>query len=224
MKIPYCMKTHSANSTLPIRPLLTLTIGCALACLPVAFASAQDVGPAPVGSPGPSVAPEAATPAATEAALAATAGKLSKEEMKFIKKAGAGNAAEAKLGELAAANGESQEVKDFGTKMTKDHGDANTDLEPIAKAHGIEFPPAEKEKQKAMYEKLSKLKGKAFDEAYVKGMVTDHEKDLAEYKAEMSEAKDPELKAYVEKTEPVVAEHLKMIKEIQSKMMGEKKS
>jgi putative membrane protein len=220
------MKIHSSTSILSIRPLLTLTIGCALACLPIAVASAQDVGPAPVGSPGPSVAPEAATPAATaaESTPAAPGAKLTKEEMKFIKKAGAGNAAEAKVGELAATNGGSQDVKDFGTKMVKDHGDANTDLEPIAKAHGLAFPPVEKEKQKDMYEKLSKLKGEAFDKAYVADMVKDHEKDLAEYQAEKSEAKDPELKAYVDKTEAVVAEHLKLIKKIQSKMMSEKKS
>jgi putative membrane protein len=209
--------------TKPTRSLLTLSFAGALACLPLGQASAQDAGGAPT-KPDSEVATPTPPPAATAApeatvAAAASAAKLTHKETEFVKKAGAGNAAEVKAGELATTNAESQDVKDFGSRMMKDHGDANTDLGAIAKSHDIEFPPAATEKQKLQYEKLSKLKGEAFDKMYVKDMVADHEKDLAEYKMEKSEAKDPELKAYVDKTEMVVAEHLKMIKEIESKMM-----
>jgi putative membrane protein len=220
------MKTLVSHSTLPTPTLLTLTIGCALACLPLGLASAQDAGTDPASKPGAAAVatPEPAATAAPETAGTTAAAKLTHQETEFVTKAGAGNAAEVKVAGLAEANAESQDVKDFAAKMTKDHGDANTDLEPIAKAHDIAFPPEPMAAQKMQYEKLAKLKGKAFDKAYVKDMVMDHEKDLAAYKKAKSEVKDADLKAYVEKTEPVVAEHLKMIKEIESKMMSGKKS
>ncbi len=214
------MKTNATKFFMS-RSLLTVTVGCALACLPCGQASAQDAQPT---GEGPTAATTTDTSAAAPEKPAGTEKKLTAKEVEFIKKAGAGNEAEAKVGELAATNGESQDVKDFGTRMQKDHGDANTDLSTVAKAHDIAFPPKEMEKQKLMYEKLSKLHGAEFDKMYVKDMVEDHEKDLAEYKAEKSEATDPELKAYVEKVEPIVADHLKSIKEIQSKMTSEKKS
>ena len=220
-KIPLPMKTTVTTPVLVTRSLLTLTFGCALACLPLGNVSAQG----DTGAPAPAVPDAQTTPAATTSAESAGAtapsgtAKLSKKEMEFVKKAGAGNEAEVKAGKLAQTNAESQEVKDFAAKMVTDHGDANTDLEAVAKSGNVPFPPAEMEKQKMQYEKLSKLQGAAFDKAYVKDMVADHEKDLADYKAEKAEAKDPELKAYTDKTEKVVAEHLKMIKEIESKMM-----
>jgi putative membrane protein len=210
------------NFTKPIpfnRSLLTLSFGCALACLPLGHACAQDVGPAPA-----KLEAEDSPAASSTATPASATSKFTAKEKEFVKKAGAGNAAEVKAGELASTNGESRDVKDFGAKMVKDHGDANTDLGTIAKSHDIEFPPAETAKQKMMYDKLSKLNGAEFDKMYVKEMVADHEKDLAEYKMEKTEAKDPDLKAYVDKTEGVVAEHLKMIKDIESKMGSEKKS
>jgi putative membrane protein len=203
------------------RSLLTLTLGCALACLPLGVASAQSEGAAPTKIDTEPVA--SPSPAAETTTTTSASSKLTKKETMFVEKAGAGNAAEVKAGELAQSNAESQDVKDFGAKMVKDHGDANTDLGTIATSNGVKFPPAEMAKQKMMYEKLSKLHGAEFDKAYVKDMLADHEKDLAEYKMEENEAKDPDLKAYVTKTKDVVAEHLQMIKEIASKM-GEKKS
>jgi putative membrane protein len=217
------MKSKVTKPVLLTRSLLTLGAGCALACLPLCVASAQEATPSPAATAEtPAMTPAAETSTAAEAATSSA--KLTHAEMEFVKKAGAGNAAEVKGGELAQTNADSQDVKDFGDRMIKDHGDANTDLGTIAKAHDITFPPAEMEKQKMQYDKLAKLHGAAFDKAYIKDMIADHEKDLAEYKKEKTEVKDPELKAYVDKTEAIVAEHLKMAKACESKLMSEKKS
>ncbi len=227
------MKTLVSKPTTITHSLLTLSVGCALACLPLGQALAQDPAASPskpdtanaAGATAGTDTPATSTATTTTAAASTTtAAKLSHKEVEFIKKAGAGNAAEVKAGQLAQSNGESQDVKDFGAKMVSDHGDANTDLGTIAKSHDITFPPAETEKQKMMYEKLSKLKGAEFDKAYVMGMVADHKKDLAEYKMEKSEAKDADLKAYVDKTETIIDGHLKMIEDIKTKMMAAKKS
>ena len=146
--------------------------------------------------------------------------KLMAKEVEFVKKAGAGNAAEIKLAQLALHNGESQEVKDFANMMVKDHTAANDDLAAVAKNHNIEFPPKETAEQKATYERLSKLKGAAFDKAYMADAVVDHTKDVAEYKEAQGMAKDEKLVAYVNKVEPIVAGHLQHAKDAKAKVGG----
>jgi putative membrane protein len=142
-------------------------------------------------------------------------------EKRFIKKAGAGNAAESQLGELAQKNGENAEVKQFGAQMVTDHGQANTNLSAIATRSGVTpFPPEPSAKQKKTYAKLSQLTGAAFDTAYVNDMVKDHLKDVADYKKAQGVVTDPDLKKYVDATLPIVEHHLQMVKEMQAKMGG----
>ena len=49
-------------------------------------------------------------------------------------------------------------------------------------------------------------------------MVQDHEQDLAEFKTEASKGSDPDLKAFAGRTEKVIAEHLKMAKQVDGKL------
>ena len=58
--------------------------------------------------------------------LAAQA-EVSSADKTFVKKASQGGMLEVELGKVAAAQGDSQDVKDFGSKMVEDHGKANDD-------------------------------------------------------------------------------------------------
>jgi putative membrane protein len=49
-------------------------------------------------------------------------------------------------------------------------------------------------------------------------MVTDHEKDLAEFKEEATSGSDPDVKKFADDTAKVIQEHLDQIKEIQGKL------
>ena len=183
--------------------MLALGLGCALASLPLAVASAQDSSSTSARTTGP----VDATKSASERP------KLSGDEQTFMMKAGAGNAAEVKLAELAEKNGESKGVKDFAQKMITDHTKANKDLAMVAQRQQItDFNPEPSADDKALYEKMSGLKGKEFDDAYIKNAVEDHTKDLADYKQAHNDVSSKDLLAYVNKVEPVVAEHLKMAK------------
>ena len=62
-------------------------------------------------------------------------------DKKFAMAAAQGGIAEVKLGELAAKQGSSEKVKDFGQKMVDDHGKANEDLKSVAQARASRFPP-----------------------------------------------------------------------------------
>jgi putative membrane protein len=49
-------------------------------------------------------------------------------------------------------------------------------------------------------------------------MVSDHEKDLAEFKEEASSGSDPDVKKFADDTVRVIQDHLDLAKETQSKL------
>jgi putative membrane protein len=60
--------------------------------------------------------------------------------------------------------------------------------------------------QKSTYDRLSKLSGGQFDNQFVKTMVTDHKKDIAEYEKE-AKSKSP-LADFANDTLPTLEHHL----------------
>jgi len=153
------------------------------------------------------------------AATALCAGNgFAKDEMKtggvdaaFIPKAASGGMTEVELGKLAAEKGASQEVKDFGNQMVKDHSKANDELKEVAGKMNVTVPEKVDAKHQAMIAKMSALSGAAFDKAYVKGMVKAHKEDIAFFESADKEVKNEDLKKFIENTIPVMKEHLAMI-------------
>jgi putative membrane protein len=78
-------------------------------------------------------------------------------------------------------------------------------------------------KNNSMMDRLSKLQGAEFDREYVKEMIKDHKKDVAEFRRMHSGAVDPNLKAWIDKTLPTLEDHLKTIEGIQSQIASAKK-
>lgn len=144
---------------------------------------------------------------------ARTGGVPSKDHA-FIVKAAQGGMAEVELGQLAQQNGSSQQVKDFGKKMVDDHSKANDQLKQLASQKGVTLPTDIDAKDKATKDKLSKLQGDAFDKAYMRDMVTDHKKDVAEFQKEAHAGADPDVKGWAGQTVPTLEDHLKMAEQI----------
>lgn len=130
----------------------------------------------------------------------------------FIMKAANGGMTEVELGKIAAQKGASQDIKDFGSRMVKDHSKANDQLKEVASKVNVTVPSKLDAKHQAMVDKMSGLSGAAFDQAYAKAMVKDHEEDISEFKMADKQVKNADLKKFIEKTVPVMQEHLEMIK------------
>src|SRR4029079_16993452 len=105
-----------------------------------------------------------------------------KPSQTFLKKAIEGNYAEVEMGKLAQQNGQNEDVKKFGQMLNDDHSAANQKAIDVAKSMGITAPDGPSAKQKADYNKMSKMSGAQFDRSFATHMVADHEKDIAEYK------------------------------------------
>jgi putative membrane protein len=123
----------------------------------------------------------AAAIAALSASAVSAKDKLSEA---FLKRAIEGNYAEVSMGDLAQKNGQSDGVKSFGKMLSADHTAANQKAMDAAKGMGVNPPPEPNAKQKADYDKMSKMSGADFDKMFASHMVADHQKDIAEYKKE----------------------------------------
>jgi len=135
----------------------------------------------------------------------------------FVKKAAQGGLAEVELGQLATQKASSEEVKKFGQRMVDDHSKANEQLKQVAAEKNIDVPQQLDAKDKATKARLEKLSGEQFDRAYMKYMVRDHQKDVAEFERESKIAKDPAIKNFAQQTLPTLKDHLKEAERIAPK-------
>jgi putative membrane protein len=131
----------------------------------------------------------------------------------FVMKVAKGGMAEVELGKLAADKASSDAVKRFGQRMVDDHSKANDELKALAQSKNIALSLEMGPDEKALRDRLMKLSGPAFDQAYMKAMVSDHVKDVNEVRIESKSGKDPDVKAWAAKTLPTLEEHLKMARD-----------
>jgi predicted outer membrane protein len=162
-----------------------------------------------------------ASGAGQAAAGAATGAKLSAGDEKILKDMAMANMAEVEGGKLAQGKSQSSEVKAFAQQMIDDHTANLNEVKALAQARGVTLPTEPDAKHKAMAAKLEKMSGDAFDKAYMKQAgVQDHKTVHAKLMAASKKAKDPEVKALVDKTEPVVAQHLKSAEQMHMAKSG----
>ena len=142
---------------------------------------------------------------------------LSGGDRKFIEHAAEGGKEEVALGKLAVERASNPEVKAFGQMMVDDHSKANTELESLAQQKGITLPAGKADSNQS---KLSGLSGEQFDRAYIAMMVTDHQKDVAEFEKVSRNASDPDVKAFAAKTLPTLQAHKDRVNALKSSMGG----
>lgn len=149
----------------------------------------------------------------TASAVAAPPTAMSPEAA-FVQKAGQGGMAEVELSNLAATNSSSSDVKKFATSMVAAHTDNNAKLATIARGEGLDVPNSLDAAHAALKAKLATSKGADFDRQYADAMRADHTAMLKLLDDNAKAISDPKLKAFIGETRPVVAEHLKMAKNL----------
>jgi len=164
----------------------------------------------------PLLAQTPAQPSTTSAP--AKADKATGADAAFVMEAAKGGMMEVAKGKAAAQHATRDDVKQFAQRMVDDHTKAGDELKSIASGKNITLPPDQPSaKDQAMLDKMSKMNGAAFDQAYVADQVKDHEKTIALFEKEARSGKDAELKAFAEKTLPTLKEHLTAVRGLSSK-------
>ena len=135
--------------------------------------------------------------------------QLPSQDRKFVKDAVKAGRNEVQLGQLAAQNAENPLVRDYGTRMTQDNQNANEHLAQVLDQKGIsEVAPTEK--ATPMSSQLQNESAADFDRAYLKDTVKDQKNEVAEFKKEAADGKDPELKSFAAESLPALEEDLKV--------------
>jgi putative membrane protein len=147
--------------------------------------------------------------------MASHHGEKPLSDKQFMTMAAQGGMTEVELGKVATEKGVSSQVKDFGARMVKDHTMANDELKGIAEKKGVTLSSSLDARHQAVVDRMNKLSGPAFDQAYIRGMVRDHEKTVALFKEEATAGQDPDLKAFASKTLPTLEDHCSSIMSIQ---------
>ena len=133
----------------------------------------------------------------------------------FAMKAAKDGNTEVALGKIAQEKGATTATRDFGLKMAADHSTAGNELKAAASSDNVMIPESSMVADESMIKKVSTLEGAAFDKAYAKMMVQDHEKAVALFKKE-SVSGSGDLKAFAGRTLPTLEMHLKMAQELEA--------
>jgi putative membrane protein len=144
----------------------------------------------------------------TQSSSMSGSGSLAASDRRFIETAARGGMAEVELGRLAAEKAQSPEVKAFGQMMVDDHSKANDELKTLASQKGVTLPTDTDAAHKATKDRLDKLSGDQFDQAFMKEMLKDHKKDVAEFKRAAKTGKDDDVKEWAAKKVPTLEQHL----------------
>jgi putative membrane protein len=139
----------------------------------------------------------------------------------FAEKAAQGGMTEVEAGKLAQEKASSQDVKDFGAMMVKDHTQNDSDLTALAQTKGVTLPADLDLMHKAMIDKLNMSSGADFDKAYIKNQIAGHKKMLALMQKEEASS-DSDFKAFATKTADAVQMHLSKAEELQKSLMMSK--
>jgi putative membrane protein len=132
----------------------------------------------------------------------------------FLADAAQGSLAEINYAKLALQKSKDKNVREFATKMIKDHEMLITSMKPYATKLGVKEPSGPPLTDHVKYQELKMKSGTGFDRAYVEAMVKDHHDDLQAFLDEENKTSDPELKAAVAKAAEVIKEHTMMIDNI----------
>jgi len=203
---------------LPALVALAFSFGAAQAQTPGTGTSATGGQSAPAAQPG------------TGTRNLPAKSQIARGDRKFIEEAASSGMFEVQIAQLAASKANDPQVKSFASMLVDHHTAANNELVKIANAKGVELPAAPKRALRRDVEKLGKKSGDEFDRDFVRNVgIKAHEKDIKLFQKASKDVKDAELKAFVDKTLPVLREHLAMAQKLpqsgkNAAAMGNKKS
>jgi putative membrane protein len=150
--------------------------------------------------------------AALTARPAQTNGQIT--DAHFAREAASGSMAEIQLGRLASERGSNEVVKAFGERVVVQQEAAAEQLNAAAQKENTTLPNKLSSREQQSYDRLAHLSGSAFDRAYAKDMVEDHERELAAFENEANMGKDENMKAVAAQTIPMIQEHLNQAREM----------
>jgi len=131
----------------------------------------------------------------------------------FLHKAIQGNYSEVTLGRMIQNRSSNPQVRNFGAMLVRDHGRGLAQAQGIAARLRLRIPVSLTPEARRESVVLRHLNGRAFDREVRRYMVNDHQKDIAEFRAQVHSG-DRATSGYAAATIPVMQRHLAMARSI----------
>jgi putative membrane protein len=136
----------------------------------------------------------------------------------FVRQIALGNRAEVELGKLAQSKGSAVGVKDFASRMQKDHSASLDRAMKAGKPTKMDIPKDLDAEHKRVRDELNALSGAEFDKAYLTAQMQDHQKTANLLLWHLSYGQNADLIKYSADTLPDVLDHLEHAKREYAKL------
>lgn len=144
--------------------------------------------------------------AAAEANTDKFAGKKQRDA-NFVEDVIETNYSEVKLAELASQKSRTPRVKQLAEMIKQDHTSSLNEIKTLAQAKAISVPVEESAGAREKIEDLAEKTDKEFDKAWCKEMKDVHDEAISKFEKRLEDTEDEELKAFINKTLPVLRKH-----------------
>jgi len=114
----------------------------------------------------------------------------------FLMQASEINTAEIQAGQLAATKANNAIVKSFGQSMVSEHTVARSDLKTTGTNVGVAVKDSVDSAHVLIMQQLTALTGRAFDSAYIKNQLNDHQMTQSMFQTEISSGNHSQVKNY----------------------------
>ena len=136
-----------------------------------------------------------------------TATSITAAERSFAEQALRGGQFEVESSRLALGKASSETVRDFANMMILDHGQANQDLERLARKKGIYTSTMLDAEHQAKLEELRLLDGPAFDQRFQRMQIEAHDAAIVLFEKASRECHDADLRQFAVRTLPTLQKH-----------------
>lgn len=145
------------------------------------------------------------------------------DDKKFAQEAAMGGLTEIQLAKLAEQRSSNDTVKQFAQTVLNEQNKANDQLQQVASRGNLTLPNSPDPKEEEALNKLSKLSGPAFDKAFAKDMVKEHEKQVNEFRAESTSGMVSQVREFAGQMLPELQQHLESAKNLEKTVKKESK-
>lgn len=138
---------------------------------------------------------------------------LTPAEKTFVTQASTSGIFEVEAARIAANKATDGTIRNYATMLINHHSAANDELMQLAGNRNVPLPQGVSADRKGEIEKLRAMPEKEFDRHFVQTIgVQAHQRDIKLFESASSSVRDPELRAWIEKTLPTLREHLAQAK------------
>jgi putative membrane protein len=133
----------------------------------------------------------------------------------FLRQAIHGNYSEVTLGRMIQNRSSNPQVRNFGAMLVRDHSHGLAQAQAIAARLRLRIAPTLTPEARRESFLLRHLNGRAFDREVRRYMINDHQKDIAEFRAQ-ARSGDRLTSRYASATVPVMQHHLATARSIRA--------